>query len=296
MNYTKAYNELLKHREAVKVLHQKKNDTEQKLAFEREQLAQLLEVLEKEKYDVDQLTKTSLKKIFSTIKGSLEKDYEKEHQEFLDAKLRYDEKQSFVVRLEEALERYAKEIREQEGQLVEEEDTLVSTFSEASELKKRIEDKKATWYRLQKEVEEALYAVGNTMACAEKAQNYYKKAKSWATYDTFFGGGILGDLLKYSNLDDAQDIMNLLQYESKRMVKECKDVDKEFRFSALEIGSTMKTFDIVFDNIFTDWTVRNQIKDIIASLDEYMGTLNQIYQQLQEKERMILKELEQLKF
>ena len=71
------------------------------LAAEREKCANLEKQLLKEGRDVKKLESLSLTELFLTILGSKEAQLEKERQEYLAAKLRYDECRSEIDPLEE---------------------------------------------------------------------------------------------------------------------------------------------------------------------------------------------------
>ena len=77
------------------------SDIDQKLSAQKSRLAELEKKLRKEGKDVKKLEGLSLTGIFLGILGSKEEQLEKERQEYLAAKLRFDECQDAISALEE---------------------------------------------------------------------------------------------------------------------------------------------------------------------------------------------------
>ena len=80
------------------------NDLEQKYIEEKSRFAKLENVLQKEGKDVKKLEGLSLTGLFFTILGSKEQQLEKERQEYLAVKLKYDECNNSISAIKDQLE------------------------------------------------------------------------------------------------------------------------------------------------------------------------------------------------
>lgn len=83
-------------------------------------------------------------------------------------------------------------------------------------------------------------------------------ARSWSSWDTFGGGGLFSDAMKYDRLDQVGQDLRQADTALRSFTDELADVHLP-AVRALEIGSMTTTFDVWFDNIFSDWAVRDRI-------------------------------------
>ena len=99
--------QLVEAKEKVRARAKAVGDMEQvsaTVANERARLVQLKEVLAKEKADVDKLKGLSLTGLFHAVLGDKDLQLQKERQEYLAAKLKYDQCESAVAGLERDME------------------------------------------------------------------------------------------------------------------------------------------------------------------------------------------------
>lgn len=109
-----------------------------------------------------------------------------------------------------------------------------------------------------REVGEAAAAARTAAACLQEAYDQLRSAGNWADYDTFLGGGMLADMVKHSKLDTASDLMHRADLALRRLANELGDLGRA-GVGGLGIDSLTATFDVWFDNFFSDWSVRNRI-------------------------------------
>jgi hypothetical protein len=110
------------------------------------------------------------------------------------------------------------------------------------------------------EVAEAQSAATRADASLRAAHQELRGAGGWATYDTFLGGGMVADLVKRSKMDKASDLMRQADAHLRRLSTELGDLERT-GVGELAIDSLTSTLDFWFDNIFSDWAVKNRIQD-----------------------------------
>lgn len=295
-SYEQAYDELLQRKAYKQTIQRKLEGSEQVLKSKKGELDSLSSKMYKEKQEVEQLENLSFSKVLAKIAGNYEEKYEKEYQEYISAKLKYDELAEYIKQLQEEIQKYRNEIRIGTAEIRKMEQALIDNYAEAKERANHLEEEKEKCYRKQVEVKEAISAAMKVYDLTEVALDAYGSAKGWSTYDTFFNGGLIADIAKYSKLDDAQEITNKIRAASSSMKKELKDVQMEFKDDIDAIDGSVRGFDMFFDNIFTDWNVRNRITDNIETLENYRAKVSNILSVLRRAEKQIKQELDSLQF
>ena len=99
------------------------------------------------------------------------------------------------------------------------------------------------------------------------------KAKSWGIWD-IFGGGDISGIIKRERIKNANQKLEQLRFDIMDVEKELADVN----FSLANVPDTPTDFmvDVVFDNIFTDLRVRDEVKatyNEVARLKEEVVTV-----------------------
>ncbi len=97
-------------------------------------------------------------------------------------------------------------------------------------------------------------------------------ARSWSTWDTFGGGGLITDMVKYDKLDQVHDELRRADAALRAFSHELADVHQP-AVQALDISQLTTAFDVFFDNIFSDWAVRDRI---VNALDKVQGAARHI--------------------
>ncbi|MCG7413030.1 hypothetical protein MHK74_00210 [Microbacterium aurum] len=110
----------------------------------------------------------------------------------------------------------------------------------------------------QREIDEAVTALRAASAALEEAFGHLQSAGGWSTYDTFFGGGMVADLMKHSRIDDSAKAFARVNRALERLRIELADIGVT-GVQGVEISDTLAVFDVLFDNVFSDWMVRDRI-------------------------------------
>lgn len=294
MNFREAYDKLLGYQEDILVLKSKLSDNRKLLEEKNDQLVSFLQTMKKEKRDVDQLEGLSISSILSKISGSYDEKLRKESEEYLLSKIRYDEMNTSLMNLKKEMERQQSEIRDLEQNHAKLKEHILVSYPEGTALSEEIESRKKELFSVRKEIAEAIRAVEAVTALTLEAENKLSSAKSWSTYDTFFGGGIIGDLVKYSKLDEANQHIAEINSAAEHMQKELQDVDLALENKMEHIGGGERFFDIAFDNIFSDWSIRGKISSNLENIKAFLSELHTISEQLREKMMEIDRELSNL--
>lgn len=128
--------------------------------------------------------------------------------------------------------------------------------------------------RLQ-QIDEALEAARQAGTRLGEAHALLGSARSWASWDTFGGGGLITDMVKYNKIDKAADLMRAADAALVHLSRELADVGVT-GVGGIGISELSRGMDVWFDNIFSDWAVHNRITDAAARVHELGGWVNQM--------------------
>jgi len=278
------------------------NDIEQKLYAEKSRLVEIETNLHKEGKDVKKLEGLSLTGLFLGILGSKEEQLEKERQEYLAAKLRYDECKDSISALEEQFT----DIKQKIGQLkdidmqykavFEEKEKYILNKSNAGSRKiLRISEEIADIQSNTRELEEAITAGNAVLAEVNGVIDSLRSAQNWGTWD-LLGGGLISTAIKHSKIDNARDSVHRVQQKLMIFLRELRDVDPNLKSGvSIDIGAFATFADYFFDGLIADWVVQSRIKNSLANTvlqrNKVIDTLG-VLQNALEKSRQ---ELERLK-
>lgn len=131
-----------------------------------------------------------------------------------------------------------------------------------------------------REIDEAAHALHVARVALAGALDKLDSAGGWSTYDTFFGGGMVADLMKHSRIDEATTAFTHVNRALETLATELADIDAP-AVRGVEISESLAVFDVLFDNIFADWMVRERIAearegavalgDRLAQLAQYLN-------------------------
>ncbi|SDH89378.1 hypothetical protein [Proteiniclasticum ruminis] len=282
MTYETTYNRWLQLTEEKKVLEQKLKDTTKELEAKNIQLHTFLSMMKKEEKDVENLEQSSLSSLFSKVTGKFEEKLVKEQEEYLQAKLNYDDKKNELELLNKKEQRLQSELMKLNQATSDLKESLLQDYPEGILFSKELEKRKEHLFHLQRELEEALDAVQHVKGYAEMAIQEFLSARGWSTYDTFFGGGLLADLAKYNRLDEANKAISRISAASKEMKKELRDVEMTLEHNLETVSGSDQFLDIAFDNIFSDWSIRGKIDTNLSAMNQYLEELKKIELQLKD--------------
>ena len=279
--------------ERLKELHrqklQKKRLQAMELELERQRAeagkkaAELNEIKKKEQSDVDKLEGKSFKALFATLAGNKEEKLSQERQEAYAAAMKYDAALRDLQGIMRDLEHCKIELEKIEG-IEEEYEHLLeerknSLKQEASRraneviiLEKQMEDLSHEIV----ELEEALDVGYRAFDLIETILKELNEAYNWAETDVFMDNFWV-DMQKHEHIHTAQDLIQDLRDELRRFKTELADVSIEGDIQ-IEIDDFSEFADCFFDNIFTDWEIRDKITNSMSQADDtrsqIVGTIN----------------------
>ena len=251
---------------------------------------------DKEQADVDRLDRVSLSSLLANLTGRKAERLEKEEAEALAARLRYQSAQQQLEEVCRELEncqarvaasadcpaRYEACLRARQAALKDADPVLGERIG-------RLEADIAALTRRRKELQEALDAGARVLERLGRAIDKLDSAGGWSTWD-LLGEGLVSDMMKYSRLDEAQEQIESLRGDLRRYQAELADVERIEHFD-VRPGGMMQAVDIFFDNIFTDWMVRDQIQrsqnEMYDLRSRIQGIQNRLTQEMTETERSL---------
>ena len=243
-----------------------------------------------EQADVDRLEGRSLSAFFYNVLGKMDEKLAQEKQEAYAARAKYDSAARELAEIEADLDRCEAELdtlRDCEARyaavLREKTAAVKGAGGDTAEKILRLEERAAYLDRQVQELSEASAAGQSALATTDQIADSLHHAENWGTWD-LVGGGLLSDLAKHGHLDDAQASVELLQSQLRRFKTELADVTITADFQ-VSIDGFLRIADYLFDGIFADWAVLDQIhqsqsqvqdtRDQICRVLDYLQTLTE---------------------
>ncbi len=255
----------------------------QNLMSEERELTQserdLKATLIKEQADVDRLERTTVTSILHAMLGNIAVKLDKEQQEALAAKLKYD---AAVRQLDDCKMRRDALIREKEslsgctGQydaVFTNIQNLLRADPAYAEQLCDLERRRGEVVSQLKELSEAVSAGNAAMRQIDAVENCLNSAEGWGTWD-LIGGGLLSDMAKHSHLDNAQAGAEHLQVLLSRFKSELADVRIDACLGAVNIDGFLRFADYFFDGLIADWSVLSRIHDSQSSVHQVKQQVN----------------------
>lgn len=274
--------------ERLKELHrqklQKKRLQAMELELERQRAeagkkaAELNEIKEKEQLDVDKLEGKSIKALFATLAGNKDEKLSQERQEAYAAAMKYDAALRDLQGIMRDLEHCKIELENIEG-IEEEYEHLLeerknSLKQEASRraneviiLEKQMEDLSHEIV----ELEEALDVGYRAFDLIESIVSELQEAYNYAEMDLYMKGYWV-EMQKHEHIHNAENTIENLRNELRRFKTELADVNIEGDIQ-IEMDDFSEFADWFFDNIFTDWDIKDKIANSLSQADETRGQI-----------------------
>ncbi|MBC5630734.1 hypothetical protein H8S20_17920 [Clostridium sp. NSJ-6] len=267
-----------------KILDKKLKNLSLQLEKDKSELYELEVNLKKEYKDVEKLKKLSFASILATVMSNKDEKLEKEQQEYIMAKIKYDEFSSKVELLKENIESIKSRLEtlkycENEYKaLLNKKLELIKLYGDQDKKVKlsKIEEEIEKMLLEKKEIEEAESAGKDLLRTANLAKDSLNSAKNWGIFD-IAGGDMLSSIAKHNKINEAEAQFRRVSTLINRFNKELGDI----QFEGLSFSTTTIAFDIFFDNIFTDFSVQNKInssldniRNLIRRVEEILAALN----------------------
>ena len=275
-------------------LRSQSQEANSRLKSKEERSVQLKQVLEKEYHDVEQLDKLNLTALFYSILGNKDKKQEKERQEYLKAKLQYEEAIKEIKLIKRTVEQLRIEINllknsEEKYQLLlrEKEEFLLSLEDESSKnLQDVIDDINAAALHIQ-EIEEVLQEAEPALHYLNETFNQLQSAESWGTFD-MIGGGLLVTSIKHGKIDEARLGISKAQFYLDNLSRELRDVVLPTQLNeSIDIGDFNSFGDYIFDGLIFDFIVQEKIS-------KSRSHVQSVYLQVSTIEHMLKNQLQEL--
>ena len=234
---------------------------------------ELEQSFQQEQADVDRLKGRSLSAFFYNVIGKMDEKLTQEKQEAYAARVKYDAAARELAGIEEDLHRCEAELESLQGcesryeaVLKEKIQAVKKAGGDVAEQILKLEERTAYLESQKRELEEAVSAGRAALTTADQIAGSLDSAEGWGTWD-LFGGGLISDLAKHSHLDDAQASVEFLQSQLRRFKTELADVTISADFQ-VNIDGFLRVADYLFDGIFADWTVLDQIHQSQAQIQD----------------------------
>lgn len=232
---------------------------------------ELEQSFQQQQADVDRLEGRSLSAFFYNVIGKMDEKLTQEKQEAYAARVKYDAAARELAGIEEDLLGCETELESLQGcesryeaVLKEKIQAVKKAGGDVAEQILKLEERTAYLESQKRELEEAISAGRAALTTADQIAGSLDSAEGWGTWD-LFGGGLISDLAKHSHLDDAQASVEFLQSQLRRFKTELSDVTISADFQ-VNIDGFLRVADYLFDGIFADWTVLDQIHQSQAQI------------------------------
>ena len=239
----------------------------------REKHERLRDQLTREQLDVERLEGRSASRIWSSLKGSRERDLDRERAEASAAVAALSAQAAVVQELRDrvaGLTRRAAQLEHAEAEYTAALEGVAGSGGAVSDV--HVQEAVAELNRLRelREVDQALVAGRSALQALLAAKEKLDSADAWSGWDTFGGGGMLSSALKHERLDEARQRLALATDALDRFTTELDDLRMP-GIALPEISGMTRGLDIWWDNIFTDLAVRDTIKKALRDVREALA-------------------------
>jgi hypothetical protein len=141
-----------------------------------------------------------------------------------------------------------------------------------------------------REIREAQGAARQVLHRLDTSRESLSSARSWGTYDTWFGGGLFSSWIKHDRIDDADQSMRQVDSALGQLRKELADIGVD-GVGEVGIGDLNRTLDVWFDNIFSDAMSQSRIKDAARRVEAVGTSLVRLQGELERRRAAVEQEL-----
>ncbi|HUU90638.1 MAG TPA: hypothetical protein VM238_05440 [Phycisphaerae bacterium] len=232
---------------------------------EEARFVELKAQMENEHADMEALDRLSLAGLFHSILGDKDDQRKKEREEFVAAKLKFDECREAL----DALDKASNELRgrlkalgdpqvEYEALVAEKVQAIADAGDENTKRLISLAEEEGELRADEAELEEALRAGRTALASLDRCGNYLRSAGNWGVWD-MVGGGLISTAIKHGRIDDARRAAHDAQGWLRAFKRELADVNERFD-ARIEIGGFATFADYFFDGLIADWYVQSKIR------------------------------------
>lgn len=245
----------------------------------------------KERADVEKLEAESLSSFLKRLVGNYDKKYDKEMAEQLAAKRELDLSAALLMEAREDLDTLQNSVPEIDHRLSYMKEQLLNADPSFREKIDTEELKRADLNQEVQELEEALTAGEQVLEGIDFALDDLDSADSYSTWDMFTDSSLIFDMMKYDKIDKAEAKMTQLEQLLQHYTKELKDVSLDSFLTYEKFSGMSKTFDIFFDNLFSDWDTKAKIGRNIEMLESLGHNIEELQDKLETQKTAVQKEI-----
>lgn len=245
----------------------------------------------KESDDVEKLQEESLSTFLKRLIGNYDKKLDKEMQEQLAAKMELDLSLALALESREDLDAVQTTVNETSSQIKQLKEILSQQDSHFRERINAEEVKRVQLKQEWVEIDEALAAGESVLDAIDFALDDLDSADSYSTWDMFTDSSLLLDMMKYDRIDKAEAKMSQLEQQLEYYSKELKDLSMDTFLSYEKFSGMSKTFDIFFDNMFSDWDTKAKIGRNIEMLEKLGLNIEELQTKLENNKSLIQKQI-----
>ena len=234
-----------------------------------------------EQADVDRLEGHSLAAFFYQVIGKMDEKPDKERQEAYAARVKYDvalhdlsSVDADLAQIQNRLARLSDCERQYQAALSEKIKSIKASAHPAAQQVAESESRIAALKVQKRELLEAIHAGKTALHTVNEVLETLDNAEGWSTWDVM-GGGLMADLAKYEELDDAQEQIEQLQVELRRFKTELADVEITADLQ-VTVDSFLKFADFFFDGLFADWAVLDHINQAQSRVENTKGQIKRV--------------------
>jgi chromosome segregation ATPase len=230
---------------------------------------------------VNRLEGHSLAAFFYQVIGKMDEKLDKERQEAYAARVKYDAAlhdlssvDADLAQIQNRLARLSDCERQYQAALSEKIKSIKASAHPAAQLVAESESRIAALKVQKRELLEAINAGKTALHTVNEVLETLDNAEGWSTWDVM-GGGLMADLAKYEELDDAQEQIEQLQVELRRFKTELSDVEITADLQ-VTVDSFLKFADFFFDGLFADWAVLDHINQAQSRVENTKGQIKRV--------------------
>lgn len=249
------------------------------LELEIRKSEELARQLKKELKDVTRLEEPGLHSMFFEFLGTIDKKLDKERQEYLAAKLKYENCRKVISDIKEEIEKLKTELKTcgspelEYQQLLDEKKSGLKALNDDKFLE--YEELLHFFYSQKREVKEAIDAGEMALKGLTYAIKSLRNASGWGTVD-MIGGGLLTTAIKHSKMNDTKGLIQDVQFWLRKFNRELGDVNiQAIHAMDIKLDGFLSFADYFFDNLITDWVVQSKINRSLEACEN-------VYRQVQE--------------
>jgi len=275
--------ELAKLMAQKEVLTKKRKRIAEELSTLSHEEIRLQSELKKETSDYRKLEGLSVKKLLKLFSDHYEEEKDREFREMQLAQFKHDELLARIQADQEEINSLTEQIDALAGIDMEYERLLAAKRVWATQ--KGITSLDAfepvilNLKTRSKEIDEAIIAARKLLLSLTSAKEDLSSAKNWGMFD-ILGGDLISSMVKHDHIKRASGYIQDSSEKAQLLSRELDDLKLVLSIEMVEIDALSKTFDVFFDNIFSDLSVQEEINRAYDSINANYDTTELLLDQL----------------